>query len=190
MFDFDATKFLIVGAAALIFIPPKDLPRVMRQAGQFVGKMKRMASEFQGQFMDAMREADMADLRREAQELSKSTRVDLGLDQLHTHMNDAVASKPFLPPPDASAGSTASSAAASAPRVLLDDVSPDPASPASVSPASASPPATSTVEPAHDAVEPAHDAVTQPADAAPAPSPAQHTATRHEPLSEPATHPA
>ena len=93
MFDLDATKILIVGAAALIFIPPKDLPRVMRQAGQFVGKMKRMASEFQGQFMDAMREADMADLRREAQALSQSTRVDLGLDQLNTSMSDQITSR-------------------------------------------------------------------------------------------------
>ena len=54
MFDFDASKLIIVGIIALIFIPPKDLPRVLRQAGQFVGKMKRMASEFQGQLMDAM----------------------------------------------------------------------------------------------------------------------------------------
>ena len=79
MFDFDAGKLIIVGIIALIFIPPKDLPRVLRQVGQFVGKMKRMASDFQGQFMDAMREADMADLRREARELAESAKVDVGL---------------------------------------------------------------------------------------------------------------
>lgn len=78
MFDFDAGKMLIVGVLALIFIPPKDLPRVMRQAGQLVGKMRRMAAEFQGQFMDAMREADMADIRHEAQKLAEAARVDTG----------------------------------------------------------------------------------------------------------------
>ena len=83
MFDLDASKIVIVGVAALIFIPPKDLPRVMRQVGQFVGKMKRMANEFQGQFMDAMREADMADLRKEAQKLSDATRLDVGLNSVH-----------------------------------------------------------------------------------------------------------
>ncbi len=83
MFDLDASKIVIVGVAALIFIPPKDLPRVLRQAGQFVGKMKRMANEFQGQFMDAMREADMADLRKEAQKLSDATRMDVGLNSVH-----------------------------------------------------------------------------------------------------------
>lgn len=82
MFDFDAGKLLIVGVIALIFIPPKDLPRVLRQAGQFVGKMRRMASEFQGQFMDAMREADMADIRREAQKLAETVRIDAGFDSV------------------------------------------------------------------------------------------------------------
>ncbi len=80
MFDFDAGKLIIVGIVAIVCIPSKDLPRVLRQAGQFVGKMRRMASEFQGQFMDAMREADMADLRKEAQKLADSAKVDLKAD--------------------------------------------------------------------------------------------------------------
>lgn len=83
MFDLDASKIVIVGVAALIFIPPKDLPRVLRQVGQFVGKMKRMANEFQGQFMDAMREADMADLRNEANKLSDAVRIDSGVPSVH-----------------------------------------------------------------------------------------------------------
>ena len=85
MFDFDASKLIIVGIIALIFIPPKDLPRVLRQAGQFVGKMKRMASEFQGQFMDAMREADMEDLRKEARKLADSTKLEMGLADVDQH---------------------------------------------------------------------------------------------------------
>ena len=83
MFDFDAGKLIIVGVVALIFIPTKDLPRVLRQVGQFVGKMRRLAAEFQGQFMDAMREADMADVRREAQKLSDAARLSTGLDTMH-----------------------------------------------------------------------------------------------------------
>jgi sec-independent protein translocase protein TatB len=83
MFDFDASKLLIIGIVALVFIPSKDLPRVLRQIGQFVGKMRRMASEFQGQFMDAMREADMTELRREAEKLSKAAQATVGLDRVH-----------------------------------------------------------------------------------------------------------
>ncbi len=85
MLDFDAGKLIIVGIIALIFIPPKDLPRVLRQAGQLVGKMRRMASEFQGQFMDAMREADMADLRKEAQKLADGAKAQMGLGDIDAH---------------------------------------------------------------------------------------------------------
>lgn len=65
MFEFDASKLIIIGIVALIVIGPKDLPRVLRQLGQAMGKMRRMAAEFQGQFMEAMREADVADARAE-----------------------------------------------------------------------------------------------------------------------------
>ncbi len=98
MFDFDASKLLIVGAIALIFIPPKDLPRVLRQVGQFVGKMRRMASEFQGQFMDAMREADMADLREEARNLAAAAKAGVGFDavaDLKSHLTGAIEGKPM-----------------------------------------------------------------------------------------------
>ena len=99
MFDFDAGKLLIVGIIALIFIPPKDLPRVLRQAGQFVGKMRRMASEFQGQFMDAMREADMEDLRKEARKLADSAKLEVGFESIHdlkTNLSRTAESKPAV----------------------------------------------------------------------------------------------
>lgn len=99
MFDLDAGKLLIIGIVALVFIPSKDLPRVLRQLGQLVGKMRRMAAEFQGQFMEAMREADMAELRKEAEKLNKAAAVDLGfnpLQDLTTHVNAMVEGKPAL----------------------------------------------------------------------------------------------
>ena len=65
MFDFDVGKLLIFGIVALAVIPPKDLPRVMRTVGQVIGKMRRMAAEFQGQFMEAMKEADLESVKKE-----------------------------------------------------------------------------------------------------------------------------
>ena len=59
MFDFDVGKLLIFGIVALAVIPPKDLPRVMRVVGLALGRMRRMAAVFQGQFMDAMREVEL-----------------------------------------------------------------------------------------------------------------------------------
>jgi sec-independent protein translocase protein TatB len=80
MFDFDIGKMMVVAVVALAVIPPKDLPRVMRTVGQFVGKMRRMAAEFQGQFMDAMREADLDSVRKELEELKEKTRIHESFD--------------------------------------------------------------------------------------------------------------
>src|ERR1700712_2578669 len=64
MFDISWGKIIIIGMVALVVIGPKELPSVLRMVGQWMGKMRRMAAEFQGQFQDAMREAEMADLKK------------------------------------------------------------------------------------------------------------------------------
>src|SRR5271157_730234 len=80
MFDFDFGKLMVVAIVALAVIPPKDLPRVMRTVGQVVGKMRRMAAEFQGQFMDAMREADLEGIRKELEALNEKAKVGGSFD--------------------------------------------------------------------------------------------------------------
>jgi sec-independent protein translocase protein TatB len=82
MFEFDAAKLILIGIVALIVIGPKELPRVLRQVGQAVTKLRHMAAEFQNQFMDAMREADIADLKAEAEKLAESTRIDTAFNPL------------------------------------------------------------------------------------------------------------
>jgi sec-independent protein translocase protein TatB len=80
MFDFDVSKLMIVAIVALAVIPPKDLPRVMRTVGQFVGKMRRMAAEFQGQFMDAMREADLESVKKEFEAIGEQAKINAAFD--------------------------------------------------------------------------------------------------------------
>jgi sec-independent protein translocase protein TatB len=84
MFDLDISKMIIVGIVALAVIPPKDLPRVMRTVGQTIGKMRRMASEFQGQFMEAMREvereADLESVKKEFQAINDQAKIDTSFD--------------------------------------------------------------------------------------------------------------
>lgn len=77
MFDIDASKLLIIGVFALVFLGPKELPRVMRQVGNAIGKMRRMASDFQGQFMDAMRESELDDIRKEVAKVGDAAKVEL-----------------------------------------------------------------------------------------------------------------
>jgi sec-independent protein translocase protein TatB len=82
MIDFDAGKLIVIGIVALIVIGPKELPRVMRQAGQAAAKIRHMAAEFRGQFMDAMREADIDDIKADVARLAESAKVDVGTDPL------------------------------------------------------------------------------------------------------------
>ncbi|HVV80924.1 MAG TPA: Sec-independent protein translocase protein TatB [Pseudolabrys sp.] len=77
MFGIGWSEFVVIGVVALIAIGPKELPGVLRMVGQSLGKVRRMANEFQGQFQEAMREAEMADVRKELDDLSKSA-TDIG----------------------------------------------------------------------------------------------------------------
>lgn len=93
MFDFDVGKLFIIGIVALIVVGPKELPRVLRQVGQAVGKLRRMSADFQKQFMDAMHEADMADIKAEAQKLAEAARVNVAYDpirEVKSQMTEAV----------------------------------------------------------------------------------------------------
>jgi sec-independent protein translocase protein TatB len=95
MFDLDISKMIIVGIVALAVIPPKDLPRVMRTVGQTVGRMRRMATEFQGQFMEAMREvereADLDSVKKEFQAISDQAKIDTSFDPVSMVRDDVKA---------------------------------------------------------------------------------------------------
>jgi sec-independent protein translocase protein TatB len=72
MFDIGWGELVVIGVIALIVIGPKELPAVLRTLGQAMGKVKRMAGEFQGQFQEAMREAELHDLKKQAEDLTSS----------------------------------------------------------------------------------------------------------------------
>ena len=70
MFDISWTEFLLIGVVALIVIGPKELPTVMRTLGQYTRKIRGMAADFQNQFHEALREADMADLKKQVDDMA------------------------------------------------------------------------------------------------------------------------
>ena len=70
MFDISWTEFLLIGIVALIVIGPKELPAVMRSLGQWTRKIRSMAADFQNQFHEAMREAEMADLKKQVDDMA------------------------------------------------------------------------------------------------------------------------
>src|SRR6266516_2885760 len=72
MFDIGWSELVVIAVVALIAIGPKELPGVLRRVGQWMGKARKMAAEFQGQFQEAMREAEMADLKKTFDEVKEA----------------------------------------------------------------------------------------------------------------------
>ena len=82
MFDIGWSELVVIAVVALIAIGPKELPAVLRTVGQYMGKIRRMASEFQGQFQEAMREAEMADLKKSVDEMTDAAKGLTDFDPL------------------------------------------------------------------------------------------------------------
>jgi sec-independent protein translocase protein TatB len=107
MFDFDAGKLVVFGIVALAVIPPKDLPRVLRTVGKYVGQMRRMASDFQGQFMDAMKEVELESVKKEIESINEAAKIDTSFDPA-SRMRDNVQKAIEAPPPPPSVYETVS----------------------------------------------------------------------------------
>ena len=72
MFDMSWGEVMVIGAVALIVIGPKDLPKALRTLGNMTAKVRRMAAEFQSQFNDAMREAELDEIRKQVEGVNQS----------------------------------------------------------------------------------------------------------------------
>jgi sec-independent protein translocase protein TatB len=68
MFDIAPSELIAVAVIALLVIGPKDLPRVMRVVGQWVGKARGMARHFRSGFDNMIREAELEDMEKKWKE--------------------------------------------------------------------------------------------------------------------------
>ncbi|MFC7398839.1 Sec-independent protein translocase protein TatB [Chelatococcus sp. GCM10030263] len=107
MFDIGWSELLLVGAVALVVIGPKDLPRALRTLGQFTTKLKRMAADFQGQFNEAMREAELDDIRRSVESVRETTKSFNPLQTVREELRNTIEAKPPAAPVSEEAAVTA-----------------------------------------------------------------------------------
>src|SRR4030095_17203714 len=68
MFGVDTTELLLIAVAALIFIGPKDLPRVMHRLGYWLGRVRGMARHFTSGIEAMMREAELEEMEKKWRE--------------------------------------------------------------------------------------------------------------------------
>jgi sec-independent protein translocase protein TatB len=96
MFGVDTTELLIIAVAALIFIGPKDLPRVMRTVGYWIGRVRGMARHFTAGVETMMREAELEEMEKKWREENERIMQAYPPDALYPDPPP-----PPLPPPDA-----------------------------------------------------------------------------------------
>ena len=92
MFGIAWSELLIIGIVALVVVPPKDLPTVLRAVGKWVTQMRRMATDFQVQVNSALKEAEFDEVKKSVADL---TRID-GLDDLKRDLEAATQPMTFL----------------------------------------------------------------------------------------------
>ena len=63
MFDIGWSELLVLGVIALIFVGPKELPGLLRTIGRYAGILRRQASEFRSHFDQALKEAELDQLK-------------------------------------------------------------------------------------------------------------------------------
>jgi sec-independent protein translocase protein TatB len=110
MFGVDTSEFLIVAVVALVVIGPKDLPRVMRVVGQWVGRARGMARHFRSGIDTMIRESELEEMEKKWKEENERILRDHPFaapladpDSLGTPAELAApASDPEPPPPAAS----------------------------------------------------------------------------------------
>jgi sec-independent protein translocase protein TatB len=69
MFNLDWTELALIAVVAMVVIRPKDLPEAVRGVAEGIRKLRRMASEFQGQLDEVVREAKLEDVRNQINEI-------------------------------------------------------------------------------------------------------------------------
>jgi sec-independent protein translocase protein TatB len=75
MFDIGWSELLVIAVVAIVVVGPKELPKLMRSFGFYAGKLRRAAAEFRRQFDEAMREAELEEVKQAIESVRTETRA-------------------------------------------------------------------------------------------------------------------
>jgi sec-independent protein translocase protein TatB len=101
MFDIGWSELLVIVVVAIVVVGPKELPKLMRTFGHYAGKLRRAASDFQRQFDEAMRDTEVAEVKK-AIETMRTEAASLDKPVMLPKLDTAPAKPaetPPLPPP-------------------------------------------------------------------------------------------
>lgn len=72
MFDIAPSEFVLIAAVAILCIGPKDMPRALRTAGRWMGKMRRVSNHFRSGVETMIREAELEDMEKKWREQNEA----------------------------------------------------------------------------------------------------------------------
>ncbi len=147
MLDIGWAELAVVGVIVLIVVGPKELPRVLRSAGQWAGKARKIAREFQNSLDDMIRESELDTVKKDVE---KATNFNIKKD-IENAIDPKGDVKRAFEAPAADAGE--------APAADADETGPTAATSASPTPSAKVAPAPPDATPADDA---ATEAVAEP----------------------------
>lgn len=107
MFGLGWTEILVIATIAILVVPPKDLPGLMRNVGRWMGKARRVMRDFQREIEDAARVDELPQIRRQVEQLTRRTN-----DEFMRDLKNAPTATRRTPPPAPAAEPTAPAAAA------------------------------------------------------------------------------
>src|SRR3712207_1598664 len=88
--EIGASELLIIAIAALIVVGPKDLPVLLRRFGQFMAKLRGMASEFRASFDEMARQSELDELRKEVEAMRRGQFADIAAQSGQAEMRQTV----------------------------------------------------------------------------------------------------
>ena len=88
MFDIAWSELFVIMVVALVVVGPKDLPKLMRAAGQWAGRARAMADQFRRSFDDMARQAELDELRNEVNKLKNTPMTDLDYESFGIELPD------------------------------------------------------------------------------------------------------
>jgi sec-independent protein translocase protein TatB len=98
MFGIGYSELLVIGIIGLIVIGPKDLPRVMREVGRWVGKAQAMARHFRSGIDTMIREAELEEMEKKWREENERIMQEHPLLDPGAEMLPLAAPAPAAPP--------------------------------------------------------------------------------------------
>lgn len=71
MFEIGYSEILVIAIVLIVVVGPKDLPKMLRAFGKAMTKFRQMSGDFQRQFNDALKEAELDEVRKTIADVRK-----------------------------------------------------------------------------------------------------------------------